>query len=322
MIKRFLNSQLIYGLVKYASATLCGLALAGTLPISAVRSQSITPADDGTGTVVNRTDNNYEITGGTQTDSNLFHSFEQLGLEANEAANILSSPDVDNILGRVVGGDASFINGLLQVTGSDANLFLMNPAGFIFGPDAQVLVPGAFTATTADAIQLEDAWFNALGSNDYASMFGNPSGFAFSNSEPGAVINAGSIASPGESVTLLGGVVVNTGTIETAGGTINVAAVPGENSVEITPEGSLLTLALPADTQSALNPSSQGLAASDLPALLSGEEIADTLGVVVEGGVVKLVATDTEIPTSAGTAIASGTLDVSDTSAEWSGWSY
>lgn len=312
MIKHFLNSQWIYGLVRYTSATLCGLALAGTLPISAARAQSVAPADDGTGTIVNQTDTNYEITGGTQAGSNLFHSFEQLGLESNEAANIISSPDVNNILGRVVGGDASFINGLLHVAGSDANLFLMNPAGVIFGPEAQVLVPGSFTATTADAIQLDDAWFNALGSNDYATMFGDPSEFAFSSSASGAVINAGSIASSGESVTLLGGVVVNTGTIETAGGTINVVAIPGENSVEITPEGSLLTLALPTDAQSVLNPSSQGLAASDLPALLSGEEIGDTLGVVVDDGVIKLIATDTTIPTDAGTAIASGTLDASN----------
>ncbi|MEL7350236.1 MAG: filamentous hemagglutinin N-terminal domain-containing protein [Cyanobacteria bacterium P01_A01_bin.116] len=274
--------------------------------------QSITPATDGTGTVVNQTDNNFDITGGTQTGGNLFHSFEQLGLTANETANILSSPDVNNILGRVVGGNTSVIDGLLQVTGSNANLFLVNPAGIIFGPNSQVLVPGAFTATTANGIQLEDAWFNALGSNDYANMFGDPSGFAFTSSDPGAVINGGNISAPGENVTLLGGVVVNTGTIETPGGTINISAVPGANSVEITPEGSLLTLALPAE--SGLNIPSQGFTASDLPALLSGEAIADTLGVAVEDGVVRLVATDTTIPTGAGTAIASGTLDASDVS--------
>ncbi|MEO1396552.1 MAG: filamentous hemagglutinin N-terminal domain-containing protein [Cyanobacteria bacterium J06634_5] len=274
--------------------------------------QSVTPAADGTGTLINQTDNTFDITGGTQSGSNLFHSFEQLGLTANETANILSSPDINNILGRVVGGNASVIDGLLQVTGSDANLFLVNPAGIIFGPNSQVLVPGAFTATTANGIQLEDAWFNALGSNDYANMFGDPSGFAFTNRDPGMVINAGNISAPGERVTLLGGVVVNTGTIETSGGTINISAVPGENSVEITPEGSLLTLALPAD--SGLNTPSQNFTASDLPALLSGTETAEALGVVVDDGVVKLVATDTPIPTSAGTAIASGILDASDAS--------
>ena len=119
-----------------------------SIPTSAW-SQSVTSADDGTGTVVDTTGDQYDISGGTQAEANLFHSFEKLGLSEGEIANFLSNPDIENILGRVTGGDASFINGLIQVSGSDANLFLMNPAGIIFGENAQLNVPADFNATNS-----------------------------------------------------------------------------------------------------------------------------------------------------------------------------
>ncbi|PSR18698.1 hypothetical protein C8255_06135 [filamentous cyanobacterium CCP3] len=273
--------------------------------------QAITPADDGTGSVVTQTGTTFDITGGTPAGGNLFHSFEQLGLDAGQAANFIADPAIANILGRVVGGDPSIINGLLQVTGGNANLFLMNPAGIVFGPNAQVIVPGAFTATTAEAIQLGDYWFNALGANDYANLVALPSGFAFASSEPGALINAGNLS--GESVTLLGGLVVNTGTIAAPGGNITVAAVPGENLVRITQEGSLLSLDLPIEVRDGLNSVGQTLTTVEIPDLLVGGSTPQGLGLVVEDGVVKLASTNTTLPTEAGTTIASGRLDVSDT---------
>ncbi|MBE9158219.1 filamentous hemagglutinin N-terminal domain-containing protein [Nodosilinea sp. LEGE 06152] len=272
--------------------------------------QSIEAAADGTGSVVTQTGNTFDITGGTQTGANLFHSFEQLGLDAGQVANFLSNPAIQNILGRVVGGDPSVINGLLQVTGGNSNLFLMNPAGIVFGPNAQVIVPGAFTATTASAIQLSDYWFNALGTDDYANLVAAPSGFAFANSSPGTVINAGNLS--GESVTLLGGFVVNTGTIDAPGGKITIASVPGENLVRITQEGSLLSLELPVEVQDNLNNEVQALNTIEIPELLSSASAPQNLGLVVDNGVVRLAITNTILPTEAGTTIASGTLDASD----------
>ncbi|MFM6153498.1 MAG: filamentous hemagglutinin N-terminal domain-containing protein, partial [Sphaerospermopsis kisseleviana] len=89
----------------------------------------ITPANDGTNTLVNTTGQQINITGGTQAEQNLYHSFQQFGLNQGQTANFLSNPNIINILGRVTGGDASVINGLIQVTGGNSNLFLMNPAG-------------------------------------------------------------------------------------------------------------------------------------------------------------------------------------------------
>jgi large exoprotein involved in heme utilization and adhesion len=84
----------------------------------------------------------------------------------------------------VTGGEASVINGLLQVTGSNANLYLMNPAGIVFGANARLDVAGSFTATTANGIGFGDRWFNAVGANNYATLIGNPSSFAFTMTQP------------------------------------------------------------------------------------------------------------------------------------------
>jgi filamentous hemagglutinin family protein len=161
-----------------------------------VRAQSIVPATDGTGTVVTPTDTRFDITGGqTSSDgSNLFHSFTQFGLQPNQTANFLSSPSIQNILGRINGGDASFINGLIQVTGGNSNLYLMNPSGIVFGPNARLDIPASFTATTATGIGLGNSWFNAIGVNNYASLVGTPSAFTFATTQtPGAIINAGQL---------------------------------------------------------------------------------------------------------------------------------
>jgi large exoprotein involved in heme utilization and adhesion len=75
------------------------------------------------GTIVTPSGNRFDIEGGTlsQDGANLFHSFQQFGLDANQSANFLSNPEIRNILGRVVGGDASIINGLIQLTGGNSS---------------------------------------------------------------------------------------------------------------------------------------------------------------------------------------------------------
>ncbi|NJO19497.1 MAG: filamentous hemagglutinin N-terminal domain-containing protein, partial [Spirulinaceae cyanobacterium RM2_2_10] len=155
------------------------LAFLGELPAAA---QSISPAPDGTGTIVTIDGNQFYIEGGSLSadGANLFHSFEQFGLTQEQVATFLANPQLRNVLGRIVGGDPSFIDGLIQLTGGDANLWLLNPSGFVFGTNARLNVPGDFTATTATAVELaEGHWFDALGSNDYATLIGDPVGFAF-----------------------------------------------------------------------------------------------------------------------------------------------
>ncbi|HAG83865.1 MAG TPA: hemagglutination activity domain protein, partial [Cyanobacteria bacterium UBA12227] len=161
-----------------------------------VMAEPIVPARDGTNTEVRSRGDRFDITGGqtSRDGANLFHSFTQFGLDRNQTANFISNPAIRNILSRINGGDPSIINGLIQVTGGNSNLFLMNPAGIVFGANARLDVPGSFTATTATGIGIGDEWFKAIGTNNYASLVGTPSGFDFATSQtPGAIVNTGSL---------------------------------------------------------------------------------------------------------------------------------
>ncbi len=290
------------------------LILVATCGVSPVKSQ-ITATPDGTGTVIIINNNQFDISGGKQAGNNLFHNFDQFGLSQEQTANFQSNPNISNILGRVVGGNASVINGLIQVSGANSNLYLVNPAGIFFGPNASLNVPGSFTATTATGIQVGDYWFKAMGSNNYADLIGTPNAFAFTDSHPGTIINAGNLAVPqGNNITLLGGTVINTGTLKAPEGNITIAAVKGEQLIRVTPQGSLLSLDLPVAVKTSLNADRQSFTPLSLPQLLTGGNLTHATGVEVTGdGRVRLTHSQTEIPQQAGTVIASGILDASGT---------
>lgn len=282
--------------------------------------QSIRPAADGTNTIVTPAGDRIDITGGTQSGdgANLFHSFQEFGLTPDQVANFLVTPEIQNILGRVNGGNPSVINGILQVSGGKAHLYLMNPAGVIFGPDSALNLTGGLTVTTADGIGFEDGQFTAVGSPDYAALVGQPDTFVFSIQEPGAIVNAGDLAVPsGEQLTLLGGTVINTGTLTAPGGTVTVAAVSGGEWVRISQEEAVLSLELPIAPlpESASVNGGNVLTPLDLPTLLTGEGGEAAVGVVVQpDGTVILTGSEVALPTEAGSAIASGSINTDCTS--------
>jgi filamentous hemagglutinin family protein len=283
---------------KYWTTTAIAIIAISPVLLSApVTAQSITAAQDGTNTVVLPNGQRFDITGGTQAGANLFHSFQQFGLSQGQIANFLSQPNIQNILGRVVGGDPSVINGLIQLTGGNSNLYIMNPAGVIFGSNASLNVPASFTATTANGIQVGNSWFgmNTIAS-DLKNLTGTPNAFAFTSpttaltqgQTSGVILNQGNLSvSQGKSITLVGGIVINTGAIATPNGNINIVAVPDGKYVRITPEGGVLSFDLPIATQQELG-NTKPIAVIDLPKLLTGSEIV--------------------APSQKGTAIASGNL--------------
>ncbi|MGB3692077.1 MAG: CHAT domain-containing protein [Spirulinaceae cyanobacterium] len=278
--------------------------------------QSVTPAIDGTGTIVIPAGNEFQIVGGSRSldGSNLFHSFQQFGLSSSQIANFLADPSISNILSRIVGGDASIINGLIQVSGSNANLFLMNPAGIVFGAGSQLNVGGDFTATTATGIGFSgDKWFEAFGNNTYGDLAGNPTQFAFDFANSGAIINAGNLSlAPGKDLILLGSSVINTGNINTPGGEILITSVPNSSTITISQPGQILSL----EIQPPRNNHGQVLPITplDIPALLTGAGGVDT-GLTANGSVVELTFSGTTIPTDPGTTIISGDLNASGTAA-------
>ncbi|MBL1175268.1 filamentous hemagglutinin N-terminal domain-containing protein [Pantanalinema sp. GBBB05] len=94
------------------------------------------------------------IQGGIRAGSNLFHSFSEFNVGRGRSV-YFSDPGVTNILTRVTGRNSSKIDGKLGVEGN-ANLFLLNPNGILFGANASLDIRGSFVATTAKAIQFSD----------------------------------------------------------------------------------------------------------------------------------------------------------------------
>ena len=111
---------------------------------------------DGTvNTQINQRGNLAEITGGETKDSNLFHSFEDFSIGTGNEAYFNNANNISNIFSRVTGGDVSNIDGLIRANGS-VNLFLINPAGIIFGESARLDIGGSFVGSTADNILFAD----------------------------------------------------------------------------------------------------------------------------------------------------------------------
>ncbi|MFK8183586.1 MAG: filamentous hemagglutinin N-terminal domain-containing protein [Phormidesmis sp.] len=129
------------------------LGLSGTeLPASAqitsdgTFSTTITPSNN---------DLDFLIENGNSAGTNLFHSFEEFSIPQGGSAHFNNGTDVKTIFGRVTGNNLSTINGLLQANGN-ADLFLMNPNGIVFGSQATLDVGGSFVATTANEILFND----------------------------------------------------------------------------------------------------------------------------------------------------------------------
>ncbi|MEM9539207.1 MAG: filamentous hemagglutinin N-terminal domain-containing protein [Cyanobacteria bacterium P01_E01_bin.42] len=281
--------------------TLCSL----TCPQSAY-GQSIIPTGDA-GTIVGQNGDLYTITGGTRSGFNLFHSFQEFGLTPNEIAHFISAPEIDNILGRVVGGNPSIVEGLIRLSGGESNLYLVNEAGWIFTRGASLDVPRSFGISTANRIGFENGFFHASGTNDYSTLIGNPTGLFFDTMQPGIIVNGGDLAvREGESIYAIAGSVFSTGTFSAPGGNVTIAAIPGQSRVKISWEGQILDYILDAEPIQPGEREITGLKISDIPRYLMAE---NKTGLVENGdGTIALAESNMPLPEAAGTVIISGAI--------------
>ncbi|OLP16143.1 hypothetical protein BST81_22325 [Leptolyngbya sp. 'hensonii'] len=255
--------------------------------------QTVIPATDGTNTIVMPNGNQFNITGGqlSADQINLFHSFLQFNLNSDQIANFLATPTLQNILGRVTGGDPSVINGLIQVTGGSPNLYLMNPAGIIFGSTAILNVPASFTATTATSIGFGNNPFGALKPNNYTALTGSPDRFGFQGLQPGAIVNSGNLT-VGQNLTLIGGTVVSTGSLSAPNGQILISSVPGQSLVKLSQAGSPLSL----EIQPSKSSPPLSVPIVSLPELLTGGTGSNATGLTVNNqGQVELTGSGLQI---------------------------
>ncbi|MBI4785335.1 MAG: filamentous hemagglutinin N-terminal domain-containing protein [Oscillatoriophycideae cyanobacterium NC_groundwater_1537_Pr4_S-0.65um_50_18] len=193
--------------------------------------------------------NSDRIEGGARRGTNLFHSFEQFNVGNGQRLYFANPTGVLNIIGRVTGRGASNISGTLGVQGN-ANLFLMNPNGIIFGNNATLDLRGSFVGTTANRLQFGTQGF--FGTNDPQApplLTINPSALLFSQARPGkiqtqSVADAGaSLAgnpllglrvADGQNLLLIGGEVAIAGGLHALGGQLGVIAAAAPATVELT----------------------------------------------------------------------------------------
>jgi filamentous hemagglutinin family protein len=168
---------------------------------------------------------------------NAFYSFSKFDVPPGGVIISESAP-VQNLIVRVRGGNVSTISGTLSATSGapQPNLFLMNPAGFVFGAGGQVSVNGHLVVTTADSIRLSGGEvFTARSRRNEVLGTTDPASFGFlAARRPGRIVVRG--AQGGANTTLeagsarvlaliAGGVTVDTANLNAGFGRVSLVAV-------------------------------------------------------------------------------------------------
>lgn len=245
-----------------------GLGFAGWISLSLCAHSAIaqlipdTASDRSLGTtVVPATPQIDLITGGTRPGNgiNLFHSFQELNVQNGRAVYFTNPAGVQNILSRITGINPSNIFGTLGVFGGNANLFLINPNGIVFGPNARLNVGGSFVATTANAIQFaEQGFFNVSNPQALPLLTVNPSALLFNQIPTGNITNFSTASAgldpagggvfglrvpDGQSLLLVGGDVnLVGGRLNALGGRVEIGGLAEPGTVGITSQGSVPNL--------------------------------------------------------------------------------
>ncbi|MHC5932903.1 beta strand repeat-containing protein [Nostoc sp.] len=196
------------------------------------------------------------ITGGAIRQINLFQSFREFNVSAGRGAYFFTpNADIQNILARVTGNNPSEILGKLgtfqitngNFTGSNANLFLINPNRIVFGKDASLDVQGSFVGTTANGVQFgNQGVFSATNPQAVPLLIINPSALFFNQINQSGIINRSrKIAMPGSFYLIGGDIIFDGGFALSLGNRLELGAVAGTGTVELIGNGNQMQLAIP-----------------------------------------------------------------------------
>ncbi|MBE9214581.1 filamentous hemagglutinin N-terminal domain-containing protein, partial [Plectonema cf. radiosum LEGE 06105] len=210
------------------------------------------------------------IEGGAERGQNLFHSLQELNVgEGRGAYFVVPNDNIQNVLTRVTGNNPSEILGILGTISnrnfdpSNANLFLINPNGIVFGENASLDINGSFVGTTANAIEFaEQGFFSTINPQPPALLTVNPSAFLFSQINQTASIQNNSIADSGidpagfnvfglrvpdgKSLLLVGGNVnMNGGELNAYGGRVELGGLAETGTVALDINGNNFRLEFP-----------------------------------------------------------------------------
>ena len=187
---------------------------------------------------------------GQHHGQNLFHSFDSFNVHEGQSATFTGPPTVENIVSRVTGGDPSSINGNIGSTIPGVSLFLLNPYGVMFGPNASLSIGGSFHVSTADELRFADGRVMSthLGGESFFSV-ASPVAFGFVGEQPAPIrvdrsnlrvqagqtlsmvsgdisIADGALQAPGGALALeaSGDVTIEGGSLQSPGGTLVLEA--------------------------------------------------------------------------------------------------
>jgi filamentous hemagglutinin family protein len=155
---------------------------------------------------------------------------------------------IENILSRVTGGNASQILGRLGVLG-DANLFLLNPNGILFGENASLDIEGSFLGTTANSFTFPDgSEFSATNPQAPPLLtISVPLGLQYGSNLGNVQVQGSNLrVNTGKTLALVGGnVSMDGGQLQASGGRIELGGVAGKGSVGLSINGSSIGLSFP-----------------------------------------------------------------------------
>lgn len=233
-----------------AVVTVLGLVVAPAVAPAQIKT------DGSVGAAQKLTGPNYVIPSslGRLSNRNLFHSFSKFNIRTLGDGTIESATftqdtagTISNVIGRVTGAYPSSINGVLRVAIPGANLYLINPKGIVFGPNASLDVPGSVHFGTADYVKFADGTkFYADLAQESSFSVAQPAAFGFLG--PGAPITVnGSVlqVAPKQTLSLVGGdielhaALVNDetrlATLSAPGGRVNLVATASAGEVTLSP---------------------------------------------------------------------------------------
>jgi filamentous hemagglutinin family protein len=231
------QKSILLALPLISSITLCSPAAAQIVPDGTLGAESSTVRQDNIKGIPSEV-----IEGGAARGANLFHSFQEFNVGEGRGAYFANPAAIENILTRVTGSNPSNILGTLGVLGN-ANLFLINPNGILFGANARLDVRGSFVASTADSLLFDNGFeFSAANPQAPPLLTVNiPIGLRFREKAGSIGVQGSSLeVQLGKTLALVGGdVSLDGGLLLAPGGQVELGGLTGMGIVGLNGDGSL-----------------------------------------------------------------------------------
>lgn len=214
-------------------------SILGWMPLPTVA--QITP-DASLGVEPSRLSPTNTIEGGARRGANLFHSFSEFSINEGQRIDFANPAGIDRILTRVTGGARSQILGTLGVLGN-ADLFLLNPNGIVFGTNAQLDVSGSFIVSTAESLFFQDG-FSFSASNPQTPPLLTihvPIGLQYGTQVGNIQVQQASLqVATGKTLAFVGGSIeIEGASLNAIGGRIELAGVKDAGTVDLALENNL-----------------------------------------------------------------------------------